>query len=186
MDPITMVGLASGASNVLGTIGNFFNQNRAYDQQAEYNKLQMQREDTAYQRKVADLKAAGLSPMLAVGSGGSASAPAHVGQAPQIDTDKLNALSMVQQVMAGQQMKEQVAQTRAQTELIEAQKLATIAGIANSTRSTNAEVNWKNKQTNAYDMNTFIGNAGKVIDMIPGLGTLVKWVKPISKIFRRR
>lgn len=47
--------------------------------EAEINR---QREDTAYQRMVADMKAAGLNPWTGIASGGSASSP----QSPSKDT----------------------------------------------------------------------------------------------------
>lgn len=45
------------------------------NEQRNYNLLQMQREDTAYQRMVADMKKAGLNPWTGIASGGSSSSP---------------------------------------------------------------------------------------------------------------
>ena len=66
-----------------------------------------EREDTAVQRRVKDLKAAGLSPVLAAGSAASTSAPIHV-EAPQIERK------------VGSQ-EANIGQTKAQTKLTEAQ-----------------------------------------------------------------
>lgn len=48
---------------------------RQFAYQRELNELQMQREDTAYQRKVADMTKAGFNPILATGGSGSPSSP---------------------------------------------------------------------------------------------------------------
>lgn len=50
-------------------------QNRQFDYQKELNNTQMEREDTAIQRAVADFKAAGFSPLAAIGTSGSSSSP---------------------------------------------------------------------------------------------------------------
>lgn len=62
---------------------NFNLQQSAFLEQQKENALMRAREDTAFQRQVEDLKAAGLSP-LAV-SGGASSQGATVGSAPQYD-----------------------------------------------------------------------------------------------------
>ena len=50
-------------------------QNRQFDYQKELNNTQMEREDTAIQRAVADFRAAGFSPLAAIGTSGASSSP---------------------------------------------------------------------------------------------------------------
>ena len=65
---------------------NFGLQQEQFQYQKDLNELQMQREDTAMQRQVADLKAAGFSPLAAIGGSGSAAGSLNAGTAPQMDT----------------------------------------------------------------------------------------------------
>lgn len=64
--------------------------------QQRENEIARQREDTAFQRQVADLKAAGLSPLTV--SGGAAASNMQVGSAPQYDAQGVTSAqgSMIQ------------------------------------------------------------------------------------------
>lgn len=63
-------------------------QKEQFEYQKELNNLTMQREDTAMQRQVADLKAAGLSPLML--QGGASANPLTSATAPQRDVSGIN------------------------------------------------------------------------------------------------
>lgn len=67
---------------------NFNLQKEQFNYQQELNETIMQREDSAMQRQVADLKAAGLSPLMV--SGGASATPLNSATAPQRDISGIN------------------------------------------------------------------------------------------------
>lgn len=108
-------GVAAAVDNVLDTVNlgyNIYQDQRNYkfsqqqfDYQKHLNELQMQREDTAVQRRVKDLEAAGLNKNLAAGSAASTgslatfsgSAGSHSLNKTGSMLDTLNAVYQVQQ-----------------------------------------------------------------------------------------
>lgn len=67
---------------------NFQLQQMAFNYQQQLNQMQMEREDNAMQRRVADLKKAGLSPLMA--TDGAQAGNLISGNAPQMDLSGIN------------------------------------------------------------------------------------------------
>lgn len=141
-------GLVNAATSSYWANKNLSFQQKQFDYQRELNALQMQREDSAFQRAVADARAAGLSP-LAVSSGAvtgdlSSTQLSGVGNnAGQIDLSSAvnNALSVYQ---AGLQ-REQQNNNNAATSADVAFKLA-------QTQANNAQTAFLNQQSESVSL----------------------------------
>lgn len=94
MDPVTTAALISGGVDLLGGISSFFGGGSSARKQAAMAREQMAFQErmssTAHQREVADLKAAGLNPVLSAGGGGSSTPSGATANVPDYVTPAVN------------------------------------------------------------------------------------------------
>lgn len=99
-----------------GLAYNMFAGNQKRNDDLDTQRVQRQREDSAMQRKVSDYVAAGFNPLAALdGSAGSSSTPVQVSALPQQD--------MAATAYAPQRYDAEIAQSKAQKEVLLTQKL---------------------------------------------------------------
>lgn len=126
---MSLGGIMSG----VGSIGSFGVGLLNYREMRKMNRWQkraykesLAREDTAVQRRAADLRAAGLSPVLAAGQGASTMPPISL-NAPKMDVNPSElaaaAMTMMSQEAEISKTKEQEKLNAAQKKLVDAQRL---------------------------------------------------------------
>jgi len=119
-------GLSMGGSIISGMMGRSA-ANRATDvnrQEAALNRQWMEyMSNTAHQREVADLKAAGLNPILSAG-GGASSPGGSAAQAMLAQNQAIDLEGAVSSAQEGYRLTQEVRNLKAQNENLEAQKAA--------------------------------------------------------------
>lgn len=105
--------ILGGVGSIGSSIFNFINQNKQLDYQKKLQQQIFNREDTATQRKVEDLRKAGLSPNIAIGSPSSSGAVVST-SAPQFNSPDLDFISNIQHIQGIKNMELQNTLLRAQ------------------------------------------------------------------------
>lgn len=120
MNPLIGASLIGGASTLAtGLMGSFASE-KALKWNKEAQRITWQREDTAVQRRAADLKAAGMSPLLAAGASAQSSPAAHIGAQEMPDIGAaVNTAIQTKMAMAKQEA--DISQTEQQTKLLQGQ-----------------------------------------------------------------
>lgn len=126
-------GIAGAIASTAGSVLDFFsarNANRANAAMAHNaNIFSAEQAATSWQRGVADMKKAGINPMLAVSQGGASSPIGQVGapQRPVTDHSAATALAAANNLIQQRQAESQIDVNKAQARNIQAQTNLTVA-----------------------------------------------------------
>lgn len=154
---------------------NFNLTKEQFEYQKQLNELQMKREDTAMQRQVADLKQAGLSPLMA--SGGSSTGQLISASAPQYDMSGIN--SAISNLLG---IKQDYASRKQAAYQFERQQTLQIAQQYADLTSLKLDNDYKRKQIEAMEIANAYNSEHGLRD--PNLQTYL--VDLIEKYFKER
>lgn len=129
MDPITISALIGGGVGLVSSIGNWMSQDNTNKANYDLTRQAWRRDDTAMQRRVKDLRLAGLNPVLAAGGSGAANSSPIPIKAPEVDTS-----GMAQAAQNAAQLMIQNKVAEANIAKTEADRLFTLQQTVNSQR----------------------------------------------------
>lgn len=170
MSFINGLGAAGLALGGVSSLANWWQQKQNLQWQQSLQHDIFSREDNSIRRRVKDLEAAGLSPVLAAGQGASA------GQVIRTDPPQIQGNSL-QDAMQLMQMQETISNTKAQRDLISAQ-----------TKSATAEAGIKNHDLKIFEKSGTTSNAGTLPNLfrnIEGIsGSPI--VQPLKEVLQNK
>lgn len=144
-----MAWIGAAIAGAAGLVGGVMKNQGSVAQSDRQRTWESEMRDTQYQTAVRDMKAAGLNPMLAYSQGGAGTPASGMAQIEDVVSPAVNsAVSTYQAGIAAQQQKQQIEQSKAQTELIQAQAAATNATADN----TRIDTVMKQAQTRYWDV----------------------------------
>lgn len=175
-------GILTGISNLgnfgLGIANTVMNAQRAYDETKYQRELQGEfftREDNATQRRVKDLKLAGLNPVLAAGSAANAGPVVQTGNT-QVSMPQMGDLGKIPEAaLALMQMEKNISKTAAETDL--AKSNINLAGLKAYREAQEARLAGEKADTEKHNrqlaedsgQTTNPGGLGKTITTVKGV-----------------
>lgn len=141
-DPFLIPSIISGGLNALGSLAQG---GLNYQSQRENKDLQIQLANTAIQRRMEDLKKAGINPLLAGKIGGAETPTLQAPQMTGIDkaVSEMTPTAISGRSMQLQQQQMQINQTQAETQRIQAEKDKAIADAL----LTKTQTNWYDRRS---------------------------------------
>lgn len=156
MDPL---GLVQAGVNLLSSAGNLWSQVETNKQNMALQQKEWSREDNAVQRRVADLKAAGLNPVLAASGAGSPTSLAVRMNPPQVNAPDLSS------IYAASLAKQQIGKSAAETAI--ASQEAELGGLNLKAQKTYAipfTKAWNEGLISGYNMEIARAQAQKAVN----------------------